>query len=93
MPLVRRSFPSRIDARMCLSCGYRGEELQSPIGDIVRCPECGEDLYSRPPRSYAELEGFADPEDPPAVRTPGPVRTLLGRWLLRWAAWWRRPRR
>ncbi|MEM8835974.1 MAG: hypothetical protein AAGD00_09160 [Planctomycetota bacterium] len=30
------------------------------------CPACGEDLYARPARSYAELEGLLDP---PARRT------------------------
>jgi hypothetical protein len=28
-----------------------------------RCPACGVDLYSRPPRTYAEMEGLADATD------------------------------
>ncbi|MFM9994759.1 MAG: hypothetical protein ACKVU4_03035 [Phycisphaerales bacterium] len=65
MPLLRRSPVSRLDERMCLGCGYRGPELQGPRGlTEVWCPECGEDLYSRPPRSYSELEGFAEAEEP-----------------------------
>lgn len=44
---------------MCLSCGYRGRHIQGQRGLITfQCPSCGEDLYARPPRSYAEMEGF-----------------------------------
>jgi hypothetical protein len=43
--------------KACLACGYRGPSLQGRTR-AVRCPSCGADLYSRPPRSYAELEGF-----------------------------------
>ena len=27
------------------------------------CPSCGADLYARPPRSYAELEGFVETDE------------------------------
>lgn len=49
-------------AKTCLACGYRGPALQGP-DRALRCPGCGTDLYSRPPRSYAELEGFLPAED------------------------------
>ena len=44
---------------MCLSCGYEGDELQGPLSAIrYRCPSCQTDLYARPPRSYAQMEGL-----------------------------------
>lgn len=49
---------ARLSKRMCLSCGYDGLELQRGQPSCWTCPECHADLYSRPPRSYAELEGF-----------------------------------
>lgn len=46
---------------MCLACGFDGGALQSDHREGVWvCPRCGSDLYARPPRSYAELEGLAD---------------------------------
>ena len=57
------------ERKMCLSCGYRGRILQGERGLITfQCPSCGCDLYARPPRSYAELEGFIAP-DPAANPT------------------------
>lgn len=50
------------ERKMCLACGYRGRILQGERGLITfQCPSCGCDLYARPPRSYAELEGFVVP--------------------------------
>ena len=44
---------------MCLSCGFDGTALQDTLEDIrYRCPSCDEDLYARPPRSYAQLESL-----------------------------------
>ncbi|MEX2219298.1 MAG: hypothetical protein WD749_11145 [Phycisphaerales bacterium] len=59
MRAVRSSLPYRYQVRACLRCGYGGPEVQpdQPEPAFV-CPCCGEDLYSRPPRSYAELEGL-----------------------------------
>lgn len=46
---------------MCLSCGFDGRSLQSEHRETGWvCPRCGTDLYSRPPRSYADLEGLSD---------------------------------
>jgi predicted RNA-binding Zn-ribbon protein involved in translation (DUF1610 family) len=72
------------ERKMCLSCGYRGRILQGERGLITfQCPSCGCDLYARPPRSYAELEGFVVPEParPPAltIPTPPPSRAARGR--------------
>lgn len=45
---------------MCVSCGFDGRDLQGERGQArIFCPRCGADLYSRRPRSYAELEGLA----------------------------------
>lgn len=49
-------------AKTCLACGYRGPALEGPER-ALRCPSCGEDLYARPPKSYAELEGFLPSDD------------------------------
>jgi len=47
----------RIDRRICLYCGHDGRSLQGERGlAVFRCPSCGGDLYSRPPRTYAEME-------------------------------------
>lgn len=55
--------------KACLGCGYRGPALQpTGHGRALRCPGCGADLYSRPPRSYAELEGFVPISDEPVAR-------------------------
>lgn len=63
----------------CVNCGYHGPEMQSrpgPAGErlatsALTCPKCEQSLYLRPPRSYAELEGFAEP----APHSPPPGRT------------------
>lgn len=57
MPLAYQDVPARLRQRCCLICGYDGPELQGDTG-TYRCPACDADLYARPPRSYAELEGF-----------------------------------
>jgi hypothetical protein len=47
--------------RCCLTCGYRGRELQARRGqERLVCPQCRQDLYTRPPRSYAEMEGLVE---------------------------------
>lgn len=54
---------TRRDRRMCLRCGFSGQRLQGDAGlALHRCPNCSEDLYTRPPRSYAELEGLVAPD-------------------------------
>lgn len=58
MASVRHDTVDRLTQRVCLACGYRGPELQSgyPV-EVFVCPVCACDLYARPPRSYAEMEG------------------------------------
>lgn len=84
-----------LERKMCLACGHRGRHLQGEKGLITfQCPNCGADLYSRPPRSYAELEGFVAPvtrriavSNPPRPLLPAPVKRrarLLER-LLVWS--------
>ncbi len=59
MRTARRKLPARLKTRTCLSCGYDGPSLQGRRAHItVSCPCCGQDLYARPPRSYAEMEGL-----------------------------------
>ncbi|MHC4975070.1 MAG: hypothetical protein ACYTF7_00525 [Planctomycetota bacterium] len=49
-----------LQKRVCLSCGYDGQPVQERLEAIdFRCPMCDEDLYARPPRSYAEMEGLS----------------------------------
>ena len=46
---------------MCLSCGHDGSAIQSENRESTWfCPGCGTDLYARPPRSYADLEGLIE---------------------------------
>lgn len=34
----------------------------------VRCPKCNADLYARPPRSYAEMEGLVEVGPDPSLQ-------------------------
>jgi len=66
--------------RRCLACGYDGILLQG--GNAECCELCGCDFIVRPPRSYAEMEGFGD--RPISVDLPpvgGRYRVGLERWL------------
>jgi hypothetical protein len=64
---------------MCLSCGFDGAAIQSDSREHGwQCPRCNADLYARPPRSYAELEGLNDPEPRPAP-TLRPRAAMRGR--------------
>jgi len=59
MTIASQEVPAHRKQRCCLVCGYDGPELQGELRDLTyRCPACDADLYARPPRSYAELEGF-----------------------------------
>lgn len=72
MPLARLASSSPHVQRSCLRCGYRGDELQKR-GEAAAylCPVCGQDLYARPPRSYAEMEDIpVAPSVPPAAKQP-----------------------
>jgi predicted RNA-binding Zn-ribbon protein involved in translation (DUF1610 family) len=97
MRAVRTSLPAPVHRKLCLSCGYDGVEIQEwgdwsrPRGMHFSCPACGEDLYARPPRSYAELEGLV--EDPACFTLPagahrGPV-SKLRQFAASFAAWLR----
>ncbi len=53
--------PDRYTRKVCPCCGYDGTELQSDLSpQIYSCPSCHSDLYARPARSYAEMEGLFD---------------------------------
>jgi hypothetical protein len=61
---VRHDLDRRHTLRVCCACGYRGRELQGERGlGVFSCPSCGGDLYARPARSYAELEGFIEAKE------------------------------
>ncbi|GAB4516286.1 MAG: hypothetical protein Tsb0013_20890 [Phycisphaerales bacterium] len=50
----------RLTRRRCVACGCEHPSFAAPIERRPSwCPSCGEDLYARPPRSYAEMEGLA----------------------------------
>ena len=64
---------------MCLGCGFDGRGLQTGHTEPAwKCPKCGADLYSRPPRSYAEMEGLDDDASCQAAlrRSAAPGTTL-----------------
>ncbi len=42
----------------CVGCGLRASTGDSKTAHPGACPRCGIDWLDRPPRSYAELEGF-----------------------------------
>jgi len=99
MPLAYQDVPARLRQRCCLVCGYDGPELQGESGEeTYRCPACDADLYARPPRSYAELEGFVAESEPAA---PGGERALaeikvrrgLPTWVSRLVGWLTGPRK
>lgn len=65
MPCEGHLAPPRLQRRLCPSCGYHGRELQGERGQrTFVCPACHCDLYARPARSYAEMEGFVEPTRP-----------------------------
>lgn len=75
--------PAKADQRRrCVYCGYAGMAIQLGA-ETVACPSCGGDLYSRPPRTYLEMEGFVPPEPP---RPLTGWRRLLVKVLRAWCA-------
>ena len=84
MRALRTPLSTRLHRKVCLSCGYDGNAIQGHRAESTyACPNCGEDLYARPPRSYAELEGLEDEDLPEYVlldRDPeARPRTIWGR--------------
>ncbi len=80
------TLPARQTRRMCLHCGYRGRELQSPGWDrVAHCPSCQGDLYTRTPMTYAQMEGLDEVD----ARPRAVVRREVARWgwLRRLVAW------
>jgi len=62
----------------CVGCGLRAIAGNSSDSHRGLCPRCGIDWVKRPPRSYAELEGFevsfsTDPDRTTAARSPARV--------------------
>lgn len=56
----------RLLTRRCVACGYDGSLLHA--GHAECCANCGCDLKSRPPKSYAEMEGLLG--QPIVLHTP-----------------------
>lgn len=76
----RAPIPAYLSDRCCLTCGFRGRELQGRRGlERLVCPQCRQDFYARPPRTYAEMEGLAEPVASPSatLATPEPRRLAL----------------
>lgn len=92
MPYIRHALSKRLTRRTCLHCGHQGRELQGAAGVMtIRCPKCNADLYARPPRSYAEMEGLVEvgPDPAPALwRRPEPAPRLQPPRLARTSAHW-----
>ncbi len=77
MPHLGPALSRRMTRRTCLVCGHQGRRLQGPAGlTATRCPHCNADLYARPPRSYAEMEGLVD-VSPVAERWTMPTRRAI----------------
>jgi hypothetical protein len=56
--LIRTRDHARIYRRQCVACGYGGRFVDRP--GQSNCPRCACDFSSRPPRSYAEMEGLEE---------------------------------
>lgn len=62
MPQTRTVTTAWIHTKVCPCCGYRGPEVQSVEDtETFECPVCANDLYARPPMSYAQMEGLSSP--------------------------------
>ena len=69
--------------RRCVQCGLGADAINATNGD--ECPRCGCDLSSRPPRSYAEMEGLFElpPErETEDARLRARHDAAAARWLL-----------
>jgi hypothetical protein len=64
MTLVTPTKRPWITQRRCVGCGLRAESSAAGGSALSLCPRCGVDWSERPPRSYAELEGFEITELP-----------------------------
>ncbi len=77
-----RTVDPRLLQRQCVACGYDGALLRA--GRAERCARCGCDLSERPARSYAEMEGLAEPG--PSRPFAPPADTQRQRLFRRWLA-------
>lgn len=68
--------------RRCVGCGLAAEAINA--GSIDECPRCGCDLSSRPPRSYAEMEGLFELDAADVPEAPGVARARLDAAAARW---------
>ncbi len=78
---------STLDIRRCCSCGYGGHFAQlkpeAARRRAAHCPRCGCDFATRPPRSYAEMEGLDEETDHPGLASAMPSESaMVERWLM-----------
>jgi hypothetical protein len=60
MRTIRAERSKGLRRKICVACGYDGPAIRGDLDEIgYACPQCSQDLYARPPMSYAEMEGFA----------------------------------
>ena len=59
-PRFARPTGARFHAhrRVCVYCGAAHSAFHRQGVPLLECPSCRGDLYARPPRSYAEMEGL-----------------------------------
>ncbi|MEL6498070.1 MAG: hypothetical protein AAGJ54_01630 [Planctomycetota bacterium] len=75
MTETEKQIPRRLLVPMCTRCGEPQGAADCGNG-THRCRRCNEDLYTRRPRSYAEMEGLID-RSLPVVTGPPRQRRLL----------------
>jgi hypothetical protein len=78
---------STLDIRRCCSCGYGGHFAQlkpeAARRRAAHCPRCGCDFATRPPRSYAEMEGLDEEVATGGAASVVPSEsTMVERWLV-----------
>ncbi len=59
MRTIRAERSKGLRRKICVACGYDGPAIRGDLDEInYACPHCHQDLYARPPMSYAEMEGL-----------------------------------
>ena len=77
-PLLER----RHTRRRCVQCGLSVEAISAT--QVHECPRCGCDLQARPPRSYAEMEGLFELDEPTPAMVDAVARARADAAAARW---------
>lgn len=77
-PLLER----RHTRRRCVQCGLSVEAISAT--QVHECPRCGCDLQARPPRSYAEMEGLFELDEPSPAMVDAVARARADAAAARW---------